>query len=121
VQRGVVVDAALVHVGATLQQQLDDLPHVGARSQARLRLRARHRGDQRWEAVIGRPVGVGTTIEQLGDHRDRAVVDRVGQAGADPGRRDHVGEALFVDEFGADRLEVAGSERSVESERSLAS
>ena len=83
VQRRVVVDAALVRIGAERQQQPKDLVDVRPLRRARHLAGAAQRGDERRKPVIDGRVRIGADLEQRADEGERAVIDRVDEARPD--------------------------------------
>ena len=112
-ERRVVVDPALLDVGAELEQQREQRGDVVARRV--------DRGEQRREAAEVFVVGIGARLEQRANELERRQRDRVRQNGRVQVRVARVGEVGRVAEREARGFEVAGSQRLLEAQvRALA-
>src|SRR5512135_2858597 len=85
-ERRVIVDAALIRVGAKRKEQAENVVDVRPPGRSRRVAHATQRGDERREAVTGRSIRVGADLQQRADEGKRTVIDRVNQAIPDSNR-----------------------------------
>jgi hypothetical protein len=112
-QRSVVVDAALIRVGAKRKQQTDDFIDIIPLLRTGLVPRAGQCRNQGREAVICRCVRVGADLEKRSNETERTVIDRINQTRTECVRHRPVGDQLWIADGLAQCLQVAALERFV--------
>ncbi len=108
VERGVVVDAALIGVGAIVEQQLDHVRNVPSSEGPWPRIRTGERGNQRRKPVMALGIGIGANVQQGADERQRTVVDGVDETGTNVDRHRTIRDDGRIVNRRAQRVEVAG-------------
>jgi len=112
VERRVVVDAALVRIGAALEEQREDLEHVRPRLRAGAIVGAGQRGDQRRKAVVDGRTRIGAGVEQRPDESHLAVIDRVDETRPDRQRHRTIRDGGGIVDGGAKRRQIAARKAS---------
>ena len=109
VERGVVVEALLIRVGAVFEQQLHDLLGPSLRPVG-------DRCDDRRESVVLLRGRLGSQLEQPTHEVHRRVIDRVFQARPDGHRHGSVRKGVRFRHAGPNGLEISGPEGRVQFE-----